>query len=89
MGNPLRLFGADQAFEIDGVVIPPRCAVEVTFRTQQQRFLLRPERETNELLLGCLSCGYDRYASRVTVLYSRTFSFVSRMLCPGHYVHPC
>lgn len=61
MGNPRRFFGADEPIEIDGVTIPPRCAVEVTFRTHQQRLLLRPDDEANEIILGCFGRAYDRY----------------------------
>ena len=63
MGNPLRFLGSGAPIAIDGVVIPAHCAVEVTFRTHQQRLLLRPDRGTNELLLGCFGRAYDRYPS--------------------------
>lgn len=61
MGYPVRFYGAGEPMELDGVTIPGRCTVEVTFRTHQQRLLLTPDREANEILLGCLGRAYDRY----------------------------
>ncbi|MEN8377102.1 MAG: hypothetical protein ABFS34_16885 [Gemmatimonadota bacterium] len=61
MANPRRFFGADHEIHIGDVIIPPRCAVEVTFRTHQQRFQLRPDKEASELILGCLGRAYHRY----------------------------
>jgi putative transposase len=61
MSSPLRFFGADHPIDIDGVTIPPRCAVEVTFRTHRQEFLLRPDKETSELTMGCFGRAYHRY----------------------------
>lgn len=61
MGYPLRFMGTGVAQEIDGVIIPARCTVEVTVRTLNQQFLLRPDEETNTLLLGCFGRAYDRY----------------------------
>jgi len=61
VGYPLRYFGDDDPVEIDGVVIPPRCSVEVTFRTHQERHLLRPDKDACELILGCFGRAYHRY----------------------------
>ena len=61
MGNPRRFFGADEEIEIGDVIIPARCAVEVTFRTHQQHFLLRPDEQANEIILGCFGRAYHRY----------------------------
>ncbi len=61
MGNPLRFLGSDQEIHLGDVTIPPRCAVEVTFRTHQQRFLLRPDEDATEIILGCFGRAYHRY----------------------------
>jgi len=61
MGYPRRFLGCDREITIDGVTIPPRCAVEVTFRAHQQRHLLRPDEEANEIILGCFGRAYHRY----------------------------
>lgn len=67
MGNPRRFFGADREIQIDDVIIPPRCAVEVTFRTHQQCHLLRPDKEAREILLGCFGRAFDRYKSDLDI----------------------
>jgi hypothetical protein len=62
MGNPHRFFGTGEAIDLgEEQVLPARCAVEVTFRCHQQRHLLRPDDEANEILLGCFGRAYDRY----------------------------
>jgi putative transposase len=62
MGNPHRFFGAGHPINLEeGGTIPDRCAVEVTFRTQEERFLLRPSHEVNEIILGCLGRAHHRY----------------------------
>lgn len=61
MASPLRFFGTGQPLIIDGVLIPPHCAVEVTFRIMHQRFLLRPDDTTNEIIRACFGRAYQRY----------------------------
>lgn len=61
MGNPRRFLGSGDVVQDGSVTLPPRCAVEVTFRCHQQRFLLRPDAEANDILLGCLGRAYQRY----------------------------
>ncbi len=61
MGNPLRFLGSDHEIHLGDVTIPPRCAVEVTFRTHQQRFLLRPDEDATQIILGCVGRAYHRY----------------------------
>jgi hypothetical protein len=61
MGYPLRFYGAGQDIEIDGVRIPGRCTVEVTFRTLNEQYLLRPDRETKAATLACLGRAYARH----------------------------
>lgn len=61
MGYPLRYLGTGTAQEIDGVIIPGRCTVEVTIRTLQQQLLIRPDPKANEVLLGCFGRVYHRY----------------------------
>ena len=48
MGRPLRFIPAD-------------CLVEVTCRTLHGRFLLRPSRDLNEIVLGILGRAVNRY----------------------------
>lgn len=45
--------------------IPPRSLVEVTIRTIQARFLLRPSRDLNEIVVGILARAADRYEVEV------------------------
>jgi hypothetical protein len=66
MGYPLRFSGADVVddappFEDEGVALPGRFTFEVTFRTVQERFLLRPGQKTDEIILGCLGRAAHRY----------------------------
>jgi hypothetical protein len=62
MGNPHRFFGTGQPIELEeGDVLPPKCVVEVTFRTHQQRLLLRPDEDLNALMLGCFARALERY----------------------------
>jgi hypothetical protein len=63
VASPLRFIGTGETCEIDGVTIPARCAVEVTFRTHQQEYLLRPDDGVNEILLGCFGRALARYPS--------------------------
>lgn len=52
MGRPLRY-------------IPPNSVVEVTCRTVQARYLLRPSRELNEIVYGIVARAAHRYQMRV------------------------
>jgi hypothetical protein len=61
MPYPLRFFGAGYEMEIDGVIIPPRCTVEVTFRTLNEQFLLRPDRKAKAAVLACLGRAAARH----------------------------
>ncbi len=61
MGNPLRFLGAGHEIQLGDITIPPRCAVEVTFRTHQQRLLLRPDEDATDVILGCFGRAYHRY----------------------------
>jgi hypothetical protein len=61
VGNPRRFFGTLETSDLDGFVLPPQCAVEVTFRAHQERFLLRPDAEATETLLGCFGRAYHLY----------------------------
>lgn len=62
MGYPHRFFGDGTSIELDeGGTIPGRCLVEVTFRTLLEEFLMRPSKEVNEIILGCLGRAHDRY----------------------------
>jgi REP element-mobilizing transposase RayT len=45
--------------------IPPGSLVEVTMRTIQGRLLLRPNAETNEIVLGILGLAQQRYAMTI------------------------
>ncbi|MDX1500913.1 MAG: transposase [Thermoanaerobaculia bacterium] len=45
--------------------IPPRSLVEVTTRTVQARFLLRPSRDLNEIVLGIVGRAAQRYDVKV------------------------
>ena len=48
--------------------IPPGSVVEVTARTVASRFLLRPDRKTNELVLGVLGRAQHLYRVRIFAL---------------------
>ena len=45
--------------------LPSQALVEVTCRTIQRRFLLRPSPALNEIILGALARGQERYRMRV------------------------
>lgn len=61
MGNPRRFLGSGEVEYFDDVTLPAQSAVEVTFRCLQQRFLLRPDAEATQLILGCFGRAYHRY----------------------------
>ncbi|MCA9679589.1 MAG: hypothetical protein H6709_16595 [Kofleriaceae bacterium] len=62
MGNPRRFYGTGEPILLaEGGSIPARCAVEVTFRTYERRFLMRPSRAVNRIILGCLGRAKRRY----------------------------
>lgn len=63
MGNPRRFLGTGESEYVqeEDFVLPPLCAVEVTFRTHQQKLQLRPDPKANEILLGCFGRAYDRH----------------------------
>jgi REP element-mobilizing transposase RayT len=48
--------------------IPPGSVVEVTARTVASRFLLRPDRKTNELVLGVIGRAQHLYGVRIFAL---------------------
>ena len=76
MAYPRRFAGTDALdgathFDDEGVQLPGRFTVEITFRTFQERFLLRPSDEVNALVLGCLGRAAHRY--RGLGLHAATF----------------
>ena len=82
MGYPRRFLGTGEPCEIDGVVLPARCAVEVTVRTLQQQFLLRPDKQSNQILLGCFGRAYDRYPSMSVAALSALSNHVTFLAMP-------
>ena len=62
MGNPVRFYGSGQPIELEeGGTLPANCSVEVTFRTYEERFFMRPSPAVNETILGCFGRAQRRY----------------------------
>jgi hypothetical protein len=83
MGNPLRFFGAGTPIDLpEGGTIPGRCAVEVTIRAHQQQLLMRPSKEVNEIVLGCLGRVMDRYPELDMYVFSFESNHASFVCMP-------